>query len=217
MKAANELPPDAEVEQLDEDWVAHFFKQCDTVSNDNMQSIWAKVLSGEATKTGSFTKRTVNFIASMDKNDAELFTKFCQFVFDSGKKIPLVLNADEPIIKNSNINFSDLIHLSKIGLIDFDGTSGFALNLPPRATKLRYMDTILLLDNKSEKMKKLKYGQCTMTQIGSELFHICGAKKNEEFLQYSIDYFKKAGLNVQSIPYKLFDLLQKQADIQKEK
>src|SRR2546430_14083231 len=32
-QAASTLPSDAMVESLDEDWIAHFFKQCDTVSD----------------------------------------------------------------------------------------------------------------------------------------------------------------------------------------
>jgi cell division protein FtsX len=35
-QAAKSLPQDAKVQDLDEDWVAHFFKQCDTVSDKEM-------------------------------------------------------------------------------------------------------------------------------------------------------------------------------------
>lgn len=45
-QAAASLPSDAQVENLDEDWIAHFFKQCDTVSDKEMQSLWARLLSG---------------------------------------------------------------------------------------------------------------------------------------------------------------------------
>ncbi len=51
-QAAAALPENANVQNLDEDWVAHFFKQCDTVSDKEMQSLWARLLSGEATAPG---------------------------------------------------------------------------------------------------------------------------------------------------------------------
>ena len=72
-QALASLPHDAKVEKLDEDWVAHFFKQCDTVSDTEMQSMWSRLLSGEATTPGTFSKRTVAFVSSMDKKDATLF------------------------------------------------------------------------------------------------------------------------------------------------
>lgn len=60
---------------LDEDWLAHLFRQCEDVSDAAMQSIWSKVLSGEANRPGAFSKRTVDFLATLDKSDAVLFTK----------------------------------------------------------------------------------------------------------------------------------------------
>lgn len=45
-QAAAALPPEAKVQDLEEDWIAHFFKQCDTVSDKEMQSLWARLLSG---------------------------------------------------------------------------------------------------------------------------------------------------------------------------
>ena len=69
-QAIESLDADAKVEELEEDWVAHLFKQCDTVSDKEMQSLWSKLLSGEASKPGSFSKRTVDFVASMDRAKA---------------------------------------------------------------------------------------------------------------------------------------------------
>lgn len=98
-QAAASLGEDAKVQELEEDWVAHFFKHCDTVSDKEMQSLWSRLLSGEATKPGTFSKRTVDFVASMDKKDAQLFTEFCQFCwFISGVlPIPLIMNTDNEI------------------------------------------------------------------------------------------------------------------------
>ena len=56
-QAAASLDADAKVEELEEDWVAHFFKNCDTVSDKEMQSLWSRLLAGEATKPGTFSKR----------------------------------------------------------------------------------------------------------------------------------------------------------------
>ncbi|MEO7463869.1 MAG: DUF2806 domain-containing protein [Nitrosospira sp.] len=92
-QAAAMLPDHAQVEDLDEDWIANFFKQCDTVSNKEMQSLWAKLLSGEATRSGTFSKRAINLVSSIGKSEADLFTDLCQFnwVFDDGKDIiPLI-------------------------------------------------------------------------------------------------------------------------------
>lgn len=47
--AANQLPFDAKPEELDDDWVVNFFNQCDWISDKEMQSLWSRILAGEAT------------------------------------------------------------------------------------------------------------------------------------------------------------------------
>jgi len=56
-QAAASLEEDAQVENLDEDWVAHLFKNCDTVTDKEMQSLWSRLLSGEAYKTWNILKK----------------------------------------------------------------------------------------------------------------------------------------------------------------
>ena len=125
MQAVENLPPDAKVESLEEDWVAHFFKQCDTVSDREMQSLWARLLSGEATVPGTFSKRTVDFVSSIDKKDAALFTEFCQFLWVIGEVCALIYEHSNEIYGKSGINFSTLKHLDSIGLISFESVAGY--------------------------------------------------------------------------------------------
>lgn len=116
-QAAKALPAAAKVESLDEDWVAHFFKQCDEVSDREMQSLWARLLQGEATSPGTFSKRTVDFISTIDKKDAALFTAFCQFVCVVGEPNPLIYEIDNEVYEKQGITFATLKHLDAIGLI----------------------------------------------------------------------------------------------------
>ncbi len=68
-------------ENIEDDWMANFFDKCRIVSDKELKSIWSKVLAGEANTPNSFSKRTVNLLASLDKSDAELFTSLCGFSF----------------------------------------------------------------------------------------------------------------------------------------
>jgi hypothetical protein len=62
-KAAHALPPpDREQEVSDkpvnEDWTTRFFQECQDISDEQMQQLWARILAGEVTKPGSFAPRT---------------------------------------------------------------------------------------------------------------------------------------------------------------
>jgi Protein of unknown function (DUF2806) len=198
-KAAEALPHDAKVENLDEDWVAHFFKQCDTVSDKEMQSLWSRLLSGEATNPGTFSKRTVDFISSIDKKDAALFTAFCQFVWVIGDATPLVYEVENEIYTKHGINFIALKHLDSIGLISFESTSGYLKTGFGKYAHAFYYGTLTAIEFGSDANNKIELGKVLFTNIGKELESICGAAKNQEFYEYVVKTWFDKGLVISSI------------------
>lgn len=193
-KAAAELPPDAKTEELEEDWVAHFFDRCDKVSSEEMQSLWSRLLAGEATRPGTYSKRTVDFIATMDKSDADLFTKFCQFVWVIGEVTPLIFDEQAEIYSSQGINFSSLKHLDSIGLISFESTSGYRkLRLPKQAVVFYYgMPT--LAEFAKDENNEMQVGKALLTQAGKELVSICGSQRNQKFYEYAIEKLSKQNI-----------------------
>src|SRR5687768_4210652 len=72
-----QLKEDAKPEEIEDDWLAKFFAECKLVSDGEMQSLWAKLLAGQANQPGTFSKRTIEFVSNLDKSDAQLFTNLC--------------------------------------------------------------------------------------------------------------------------------------------
>jgi Protein of unknown function (DUF2806) len=90
-KALPDLSPDATPERMEDDWIANFFNRCRLISDEDMQNIWARILSGEANSPGRFSKRTVNLVGGLDKSDAILFSGLLGFAVTSYVEIlPLV-------------------------------------------------------------------------------------------------------------------------------
>ena len=198
-QAATALPPDARVESLDEDWIAHFFKQCDTVSDREMQSLWARLLSGEATAPGTFSKRTVDFVSSIDKRDAALFTKFCQFAWMLGELCPLIYDVENKIYMSQGINFASLKHLDSIGLISFESVSGYRRMGFEKYGNAFYYGQPTLIEFAADSGNQLEIGHVLLTSTGRELAPICGSTKNQEFYEYIINLWFKQGLILSSI------------------
>ncbi len=113
-QAAQQLGDKARPEDLDDDWIVNFFEKCRIVSDNEMQSLWAKLLAGEATTPGTFAKRTVGFVSNLDKTDAHMFTNLCTFVWQIGKDMPLVFDANHEIYQRHDITFNVLKHLDDI-------------------------------------------------------------------------------------------------------
>ncbi len=116
-KAASHLNIEANPDPMENDWIANFFDKCRIVSDSEMQSLWSRVLAGEANVPGTYSKRTVNLLSDFDKSDAELFTKFCGFGWTIGGFVPLVFDEKPEIYNRHGINFRTLSHLEISGLL----------------------------------------------------------------------------------------------------
>ena len=65
---------------VDPDWVNSFFDSVANVSNEQMQTLWAKLLAGEVETPGAFSLRTLNTLKNMSQLDAELFSQIVPFI-----------------------------------------------------------------------------------------------------------------------------------------
>ncbi len=197
-QAAVALPPDAKVENLEEDWVVHFFKQCDTVSDKEMQSLWARLLSGEAANPGTFSKRTIDFVSTIDKKDAALFTTFCQFVWMIGDPTPLIYETTNAIYTERGITFDALKHLDAIGLVSFESVVGYNKTGFEKYVYIFYYGRPTLIEFNGEMNNQLEIGHTLLTSIGKELVSICGSSNNEDFYHYVIRRWFGNGLVLSS-------------------
>ena len=203
-QTVEELSEDAQVEDLNEDWLANFFDRCENISNEKMQAMWSRLLTSEATKPGTISKKTINLVSNMDKEDAELFTDFCQFVwYDNNSKInsfPLIFNIDQnEFLKKEGIYYGLLMDLESIGLITLSGMESFAISNQPKNIVLNYFNRLIQFEFEKEQDNSLPVGASLLTKSGNELFAICQTKPNFQYLEHIINYYNDKGIIVTDI------------------
>lgn len=189
-KAAPHLNKDANPDAIEDDWIANLFDKCRIVSDEEMQSLWARVLAGEANTSGTYSKRTVNLLSDFDKSDADLFTKLCGFCWDIGYLMPLVFDVQSDIYNRHEIYFRDLTHLDSIGLIQL-GDLGFQQTNLPKRFVWHYYNIPLILEMPKDTDNQLELGTVMFTKIGQELAPICGSKPVEGFYEYVKEQWKQ--------------------------
>jgi len=195
-KAIPLLSESSTPQKMEDDWITNFFDKCRIISDDEMQILWSKVLAGEANSPGSFSKRTVNSLASLDKSDAQLFTSLCGFTWEIGNMIPLILDHQASIYVDHGVSFITLSHLDDIGLISFEPLAGFRSTDLPQAIVIKYYGTPLYIKLKKPANNELEIGHTIFTSTGHQLARICGAKPIDGFLDYVIERWTKEGLTV---------------------
>ena len=193
-KALPRLDDKANPDAMENDWIMNFFDKCRMVSDEDMQQIWAGILAGEANNPGSFSRRTVNLVADLDKRDAELFRNLCGFAWMFGSLRPLVFDTHHEIYNGRGINFGSLSQLETLGLIHFNDISGFKILHLPKRFNISYYGKLVALELPADDGNELQAGKVLLTRAGLELAPICGSTPVEGFFDYVYDRWASESL-----------------------
>jgi hypothetical protein len=179
------LTDGADETKVHDDWFANFYEKTRNVSDAEMQSVWARVLASEVNEPGAFSRRTVNFLADLDRADCEMFTSLCGYLcgIHGGHAEALIYNMEDPIYA-SGARFGALIHLESIGLIQFSSAmSSYTLEGLPKQLTIDYFDTRMTLELERDE-NEFGIGRAMLTRVGRELALIAGGKPVPGFVEY---------------------------------
>lgn len=158
-------------EPYDFDWFVRFYEAVGNVSNEEMQEIWARILSGEINHPGSFSLRAIEILKNLGQKDAELFGKICSFAISSGEHIFVPFY--ESYLDTCGITYSEIMRLDEIGLINSNGMLVLKMNVSPDNSVL-FHDIRLLITAKAAKENAVVVDikQFPLTDVGRELSRI---------------------------------------------
>jgi len=200
-KALPNLNPGSDPSAMDEDWISDFFSKCRRVSNEEMQSLWSSLLAGEANQPQSVSKRTVDFVAAMDRADAETFTRVCRFSTNSLNET-LIFDTSHQILADNGVTWADLSHLDAIGLIQLGSLTGFARMGFPEQVRIGLAGEFLEITLKENKGKRqIGTGKVTLTRIGRELRRFVQFEPADGFYDYCVENWSKDKNCTLSSPY----------------
>ena len=197
VKKSIEFSPDenATNQQPEADWIADFFNACQDCSCEQMQTLWAKLLSGEVDKPGSFSRRTINAIKLLSVEEANLFTKLCANIWiQQEASLGMAMNVFMDMDDNGRysdeswgFDGSKCVLLEQINIARMED---FELDI-----KREYNITFF---GKKHKLKPLTDNQTiyviALTPVGEELFKIAGVKPNQAYYQHTLQYFNDLGI-----------------------
>jgi hypothetical protein len=181
-KALPDVDSDAEPDRINDDWITNFFDKARLISDAEMQALWGKVLAGEANCPGTYSKRTVNYLASLDAEDAEMLSAVARFCWKSdGELYPVIYDLEHELYADAGITFAALSHLDDIGLVHYD-SNGLSLEHSSNRTRFSYFGAIV--DVEFTETRSLPVGHIFLTKVGAELAPFCERKPVAGYLDY---------------------------------
>jgi hypothetical protein len=133
----------------------------------------------------------------MDKDDADLFTRFCPLIWLTPDGLaPIVHNLEKVTsIAGIRLAFSDFIHLDSLGLIRFGGVGGFRIpffNTPTLECSYGGRKHVFA----KQGVRDLDIGPAFLTEVGEELAVIAGSSPNEDYRKDLVSTLRQSGWEV---------------------
>ena len=191
------------IRNLPPDWAIRVREAAENTSEPYMQSLWAKILGGEAERPGSFSKQTISIVKNMSQKDAQMFIDFCQFVWfnDKERNMPLVYNFFDEIYPDTRRFFEVLQQMVHLRLVSYDSTLGYVSMFSAPSVVWVYHGASVHLNiplGQTEPFKGkylMKAGYTMFTEAGRQLYRICKPPKNAAFFQYILEKWRELGYN----------------------
>jgi uncharacterized repeat protein (TIGR03899 family) len=198
-------------DEVDQDWLAQFFEYGRNVSDPQMQSIWSHILAREVATPGRFSLRTLHAVKMLRKTDAELFTRYCQFVWDaieSGPGFAVVPGEEDHLWAPERASLIRLSYhqagISTLRRMELQNLGLIVLKDPNMPLNIRsHMGLPGVMSYRGQKYwvrasdnRVLRLPVDFLTDIGAELASIAGAPPNADYQRLVLEHISESGFVV---------------------
>ena len=188
-KAEQHFTPDEEVssEPVDKDWMTRFLDIAETISDDEMRDLWARVLAGEVKKPKSYSLRTLEVLRNISKEEAETIVKVSTYL----------LGFDVLCIEDFALKLHEKILLDDIGIVcgeDLIRTYPIHLGKCSFALNRQYQMNIYAPENAIIQINCIK-----LTRAGSEIIKLIQGINYNGFISALSSKLKQNGATKNTI------------------
>lgn len=181
--------------QLDEDWLFVWREHAGKVSTDDLQRMWGSVLAGEVKAPGRYSIRTMEFLKTLSKTEAESITKVASYVIDGR-----IARAQKDFLTSKGVSFSMLLHLQELGVVS--GVEAIGLSTKYRTLVdgkfLRGLvshNKVLVVEH-DDPTQTLEFEVYLLTDVGRQVLGLGSFEPDVEYLQLVGKDFAKKGFTV---------------------
>lgn len=192
---ANDSQPSPD-RSIDDDWIYTWRDYAAKVSSEELQRLWGSVLAGEIKSPGNFSIRTLDFIRTLSKSEAERVSQLAPFVIEDR-----ILRKQDKHLEKHGITFTRLLEMQDLGVISgvesIGLTSAFSSAEPDRfRLPLRSNGKVLMVES-DDPTKQLKLEVYLLTKVGIQLMKFGSFEPDIEYLHLVGKKIIEQGFSVQ--------------------
>jgi len=188
-KAIEFLPENVPCESPNEDWIFRFFDSAQDFSDDEIQSVWAKILAGEIKRPGSFSYRSIDILKSLRKEEANMFSRVGSYIWKTDYGYEIFdfekLNAYQ---KANGLSEKSFHHLKFLGLICPETGLSYSVS-----KEFNLFPSYFCRSFQIKAEKKINIPCLVLSEAGEELFPISGAQQDPKVVELFRSYIAELG------------------------
>lgn len=192
LESDTDVPPN---ETPTDDWMYRWRDYAASVSSEELQLLWGRVLAGEVKTPGAYSVRFLSFLHNLDKDEAQLIAQAMPFVIED-----FIFSKANELLEKVGLPFGKLLALQELGLIT--GVEGRGLSKqysaqPGKQFRMlirNYSLAIGFIANKD--VTTLEIPAYVVTTVGRQLTRLGNFQPNPEYLQFVGEFIKDKGFDV---------------------
>ena len=188
-----EPPPE---QSVDDDWLFAWREYAGKVSAEDLQRLWGSVLAGEVKTPGKYSIRTLDFLKTLSKADAELISLLAKYVIDGR-----IARSQDEYLSSHGFSFSMLLQAQDLGVVS--GVEALGLTTTYKTIQngkfFRFLvshDKVLIVQHE-DPSKELRLEMCLLTAVGQQVLGLGSFEPDIEYLRLVGKGFVNQGFTVE--------------------
>lgn len=189
-------PQEPSTTQVSDDWLLRWRDCAASVSSDELQSLWGKVLAGEVKTPGRYSLRTLEFLRNLAQDEAKAIEKLSPFVVSD-----VIFRGDKALLESEGVTFSLLLAMQELGIVS--GVEALGLEITWSSTSTDRFERALvsygrvLLVKHTDPSRKLKVKVYQVTNLGRQILRLGTFHANDTYLRALATAIKDQGFDVE--------------------
>lgn len=191
-KSVEEMGDEASDEPVDPDWMSRFFSDAADVSDEQMQTLWARLLAGEVAQPCRFSRRTLSILKEMSATDADRLQRVSKLVWETGNGGSIPLDGEglgvglDPGLGKYGVQYADFLELNSLGLLQSQASHRVDLGTTLAYSGHLYVSCAVRPD--------VGFAIYPLSQAGLELYSLTKREENEPFHRETLELFRRSGV-----------------------
>jgi hypothetical protein len=168
-------------QDIDDDWLNLYAKIAEDKSSEELQSLFGKILAGEIQRPGTFSLRTLQFLSTLSRADAQTISSFFAYAI-SDLFVPMAQNLEHGPHIHSRILMEELGLASQPNMI---GGLVWNIDVPSNRNLILTSNTLgILIANRTTREIKFPLECQVLTMPAKELIKIANPPASDfEYLK----------------------------------